>query len=170
VEFTVTGEGGGTPTGQVTVFSLQEEGGCTVPVSQGSCDITLSVGGTHRLGATYVGDSQFEESVAEVDHVVLPAPPTNQAPTAADDAYSTPPGAQPLSVSAPGVLQNDSDDTGPLTAQNPSTPGKGTVQLSNDGSFTYTPFAGQVDNDSFTYEASDGSMKSTATVTITIVQ
>ncbi|HEX5963878.1 MAG TPA: Ig-like domain-containing protein [Gemmatimonadales bacterium] len=72
VEFTVTGEGGGTPAGEVSIFSLQEIGGCTVPVSQGFCDFTLSVVGTHTIGASYSGDPQFQDSFASVQHEVVP--------------------------------------------------------------------------------------------------
>ena len=63
VTFTVTPQGGGTPTGTVTIFSLQESGvGCTVDVGVGSCDFVLNTTGTHSLEATYSGDAQFEES------------------------------------------------------------------------------------------------------------
>jgi hypothetical protein len=63
VTFTVTAQGGGTPTGTVTIFSLQESGvGCTVDVGAGSCDFMLNTTGTHSLQATYSGDAQFEES------------------------------------------------------------------------------------------------------------
>jgi hypothetical protein len=64
VTFTVTAQGGGTPTaGTVTIFSLQESGvGCTVDVGVGSCDFVLNTTGTHSLEATYSGDAQFEES------------------------------------------------------------------------------------------------------------
>jgi hypothetical protein len=73
VTFTVTGNGGrGEPTGEVTIYSLDEaDVGCTVPVSQGSCDFALTEVGIHTLGATYSGDDQFEDSVAEgVEHEV----------------------------------------------------------------------------------------------------
>jgi hypothetical protein len=72
VTFTVTPEGGGTPTGTVTVFSQEEAAGCNnVPVSQGSCDFVLSVVGTHHLVAAYSGDSQFlDDTSAPVEHVV----------------------------------------------------------------------------------------------------
>jgi VCBS repeat-containing protein len=75
-----------------------------------------------------------------------------------------------LTVDAPqGVLNNDSDPDGtPLSAQNASDPPQGSVQLNADGSFTYTPDLGAVGDDSFTYEASDGTLTSTGTVTITI--
>jgi hypothetical protein len=72
VTFTVTPQGGGTPTGTVTVFSQEEAAGCNnVPVSQGSCDFVLSLVGTHHLVAAYSGDSQFlDGSSAPVEHVV----------------------------------------------------------------------------------------------------
>jgi hypothetical protein len=74
VTVTVTGNGGsGEPTGTVDIFSQQEIGaGCTAELSegQGSCDIVLTEPGEHTLGATYSGDSQFEDSADEVIHQV----------------------------------------------------------------------------------------------------
>jgi adhesin/invasin len=70
VTFTVAGEGGTTPTGgTVTVFSQEESGtvGCVnVPVSDGSCDLTLTMSITHHLQAVYSGDSQFNGSTSAV--------------------------------------------------------------------------------------------------------
>ena len=52
-----------------------------------------------------------------------------------------------------------------------SGPANGTVNLNPDGSFTYTPNAGFVGTDSFTYKASDGKLDSNlATVTITVTE
>ena len=51
-----------------------------------------------------------------------------------------------------------------------SGPANGTVSLSPDGSFTYTPNTGFIGTDSFTYKASDGKLDSNlATVTITVL-
>jgi hypothetical protein len=70
VRFSVSVNGGGTPTGTVTIFSLLEQdpnGGCSdVPVSAGSCTMVLTEPGTHHLQATYSGDSQFEDSSDDV--------------------------------------------------------------------------------------------------------
>jgi hypothetical protein len=75
VTWQVSGEGGGTPTGTVTVFSFTESGvGCTVDVSQGFCDFVLNVEGTHALEAVYSGDAQFEDSSDATAHAVA-APP-----------------------------------------------------------------------------------------------
>ncbi len=96
--------------------------------------------------------------------------PPNTAPVAVDDAFDAVAGEQ-LSLGVPGVLGNDTDaDTGDtLTATGLSQPVNGKVDLAADGSFTYTPDAGFVGKDQFTYETSDGTDTSApATVTITV--
>jgi VCBS repeat-containing protein len=91
----------------------------------------------------------------------------NDAPVAPDDAYSTDENVV-LNVSAPGVLENDTDVEGhPLTASLVSDVSHGTLVLNADGSFTYTPAANFHGTDSFTYKASDGVAES-ATVTVNI--
>ena len=95
---------------------------------------------------------------------------TESAPEAVADAYSVFPG-QTLTVSAAGVLSNDSDaDNDPLTAVIVSGPSNASsFNLNADGSFTYTPNSGFTGTDSFSYQASDGSLESAvATVTITV--
>jgi adhesin/invasin len=96
-------------------------------------------------------------------------PPPNQPPTASPDQYTTPVGAT-LTVPAPGVLANDSDpDGGTLAATAVDQPANGTLTLSSDGSFTYIPNAGFSGQDTFTYQAGDGTDTSApATVTITV--
>jgi VCBS repeat-containing protein len=93
----------------------------------------------------------------------------NQAPVAAADAYTTAEDT-PLTVAAPGVLGNDSDpDHDPLSAVLVSGPSHGTLTLNPDGSFTYTPATNHTGSDSFTYQASDGTLSSElATVTLTV--
>jgi hypothetical protein len=91
----------------------------------------------------------------------------NQAPVSAPDTYAT---AQstPLTVAAPGVLSNDSDPDGnPLTAVKVTNPTSGSVTLNSNGSFTYSPNAGFIGTDTFTYKANDGTVDS-AIVTVTI--
>ncbi|MEL6762763.1 MAG: Ig-like domain-containing protein, partial [Cyanobacteria bacterium J06607_6] len=99
-----------------------------------------------------------------------PPPPENTAPVADDDSYSTA-FATPLTVDASsGVLDGDTDADGDtLTAAIATDPTGGTVALSDDGSFTYTPNAGFSGDDSFTYTVSDGEGGTdTATVTVTV--
>lgn len=97
--------------------------------------------------------------------------PANVAPVGVADAYNTDQDVA-LSVAAPGVLGNDTDANGDtLTATDLTQTANGTVTLAADGSFTYTPKAGFHGEDTFTYKANDGSLKSAAaTVTITVKQ
>ena len=76
----------------------------------------------------------------------------------------------PLSVSAPGVLKNDTDADGDdLAAVLVADALNGTVALAPDGSFTYTPDADFFGEDTFTYTSSDGTLSSEpATVTVTV--
>src|SRR5438876_707881 len=75
-----------------------------------------------------------------------------------------------LTVTAPGVLGNDTDIDSPvLTAVVVTGPSHGTLALATDGSFTYTPAANFNGSDSFTYKANDGQADSNvATVALTI--
>ena len=76
----------------------------------------------------------------------------------------------PLNVVAPGILSNDNDffnDT--LTPTLISNVSNGTLNLSPDGSFTYTPNTGFLGVDNFTYLVNDGTSDSnTVTVTLTV--
>lgn len=92
------------------------------------------------------------------------------APVAQPESYGTL-RDRPLVVAAPGVLANDSDPNGgALSAVKAGDPSHGTLALNANGSFTYTPAAGYVGGDSFSYRASDGAEQSeVTTVTITVV-
>lgn len=83
-------------------------------------------------------------------------------PVASDDYYDVPT-ADGLTIdAASGVLANDSDaENDPLTASIFSGPQHGTVTLDPDGAFTYSPNAGYLGTDSFTYTADEASGSST---------
>ncbi|GAA5495355.1 hypothetical protein Rhal01_01530 [Rubritalea halochordaticola] len=71
-------------------------------------------------------------------------------------------------ISQPGVLSNDTDaNDDAITAVLESTTTKGSLALSADGSFVYTPTPGQYGTDSFTYRVSDGNFQSDP-VTVTL--
>ena len=98
-----------------------------------------------------------------VDNVIV-----STVTAANNDAYSNPENTV-LQVGAPGVLANDSSAGGSLTALLASGPAHGSLTLTNNGGFTYTPSNNYVGNDSFTYKATDGqTTSSVATVTITL--
>ncbi|CAG0933418.1 PE-PGRS family protein PE_PGRS18 [Thermoflexales bacterium] len=94
----------------------------------------------------------------------------NHVPVAAGDVYTTPLNT-PLTVTAPGVLGNDSDaDGNPLTAALLTPPVHGTLGLNANGSFTFVPLPGFAGSDLFDYVVSDGALTATARVTLTVVQ
>ncbi|KQS15517.1 S-layer family protein [Frigoribacterium sp. Leaf186] len=90
------------------------------------------------------------------------------APRASDDSVDAVAGA-PLDVPAGrGLLANDGG-TGPLTAAIATAPSHGTVVVSPDGSFVYTPEKGFSGTDSFTYTLTDDNgATSTATATVAV--
>ena len=89
--------------------------------------------------------------------------PVNDAPVGSTDAYKTWEDVA-LAVPAPGVLQNDTDiENGPLTALLVTDVSHGTLSLSPNGSFTYTPGTNYFGGDSFTYRVSDGIAQSPVT-------
>src|SRR5579859_258867 len=113
---------------------------------------------------TSVVDSSPANNTGTASVTILNAPPV-----ASDDAYSLVPDGV-LTVTAPGVLANDSDANGDeLTAALVAGPLTGTLDFRSTGAFTYTPplgFSGPV---TFSYKANDGSAHSnTAVVTITV--
>ena len=90
-------------------------------------------------------------------------------PTANNDSHEASQDGT-LSVPAPGPLANDIDpEDDALSAVMVSDVSHGALALGDDGSFTYTPDAGFVGTDSFTYRAADGASRSgVATVEILV--
>ena len=119
-------------------------------------------------GADLGNDRTFLTNLNAND-LILTVGNANQSPVAEDDAYSTAED-EALTITAQGVLNNDAGTSGnPLTAILASDPSSGTLVLNSDGSFTYTPNADFNGTDSFTYQASDGTLQSeAATVTLTV--
>lgn len=94
--------------------------------------------------------------------------PPNSAPVANADAYTIGQD-QTLDRSAPGVLANDTDaNNDALTAVIGSSPAHGNVTLNANGSFSYTPLAGYVGDDAFTYRAKDAALTSASAALVTI--
>src|SRR5207244_825461 len=94
----------------------------------------------------------------------------NDAPVAGNDSFTTAEDT-PLTISAPGVLTNRSEERRDgLTALLVTGPTNGALTFSATGGFTYTPTANFNGTDTFTYRASDGTADSNlATVTITVM-
>lgn len=104
-------------------------------------------------------------NVATATITVAPVP----APVANDDSYAVASGAL-LTVASPGIYGNDSIQDGVGTVVTDVQ--HGTLTLSADGSFTYTPTAGFGGTDTFVYKVEDadtGLTSNDATVTLHVV-
>ncbi|WP_295878406.1 Ig-like domain-containing protein [uncultured Thiohalocapsa sp.] len=128
---------------------------------------------TYTPDALFVGSDSFDYDVEDgfggTATATVTVTVTNEAPVAVDDVYFTDQDVA-LMIPAPGVLGNDTDADGDqLTAVLGSDVSNGSLTLSADGSFSYTPGAGFIGQDSFTYVANDGIEDSVAaTVTINV--
>jgi Ca2+-binding RTX toxin-like protein len=92
----------------------------------------------------------------------------NGVPTTTADSYTSAEDTVLTVAAADGVLKNDDDPDGdPLNVALGTGPSNGTLDLQEDGSFTYTPNADFNGQDSFTYTASDG-LDTTDPVTVTL--
>ena len=92
-------------------------------------------------------------------------PKKNDPPTTADSQLET-----YKNIAVDGELQADDPENGALTYTLVDSPKRGTVELHEDGSFTYTPDHNKVGKDSFTYLVTDdaGNTSQPAKVTIQI--
>ena len=102
--------------------------------------------------------------------VNLASKAANQPPVAVNDSYDLRPN-QVLTISAPGLLANDTDPNGdPLSiAVVDTTNLQGQALVGSDGHFKYTPPPGFAGDTSFTYTVTDGAATSTATVTLHVL-
>ena len=153
--------GGGTLT--TAVVSNPTHGALSL-AADGSFHYTPNNGFFGADSFTYRDTNGTSNSNTATVHITVNAPPV-----AVDDAYVTNPGVT-LTVSAPGVLGNDSDPDGdPITASLVTATAHGLVTLHADGSFVYVPAPAFSGPDGFTYRANDGSAASNlATVSITV--
>jgi len=149
--------------------------GVTEPAN-GTADINPDDTVTYTPDADFHGVDSFTYSAhdgkwdSDPATVTVTVNPVNGPPVAEDDGYKIAVSGG-LSVAAPGVLENDTDgESDPLTAILVSDVTHGTLALSADGSFTYTPTTEFLGADSFTYKANDGTADSNvATVTLSVL-
>ncbi|HND53969.1 MAG TPA: Ig-like domain-containing protein, partial [Pirellulaceae bacterium] len=150
-----------------TVVNTASNGTLTLNAN-GSFSYTPDVGFSGLDTFDYqASDGALPSAITTVSIIVTP---TNSPPSVENDSYAATTG-QSLTISATiGVLANDSDaDSDSLTAAVTQQPSHGTVTLSSDGGFTYTPASGFTGQDSFQYVANDGTVDSDpATVTLTV--
>lgn len=142
--------------------------------------LTLNANGSFNYSpnANYNGPDSFTYKVndgvadSSIVTVSLTITPVNTAPVAFADSYTTAEDTL-LSIAANGILANDTDaDSDALTAVLVAGPSHGRLTLSSNGSFAYSPDANFNGPDSFTYQASDGTLDSAVTtvnLTVTAV-
>lgn len=140
---------------------------------QGALSLNANGGFVYAPPPSFVGTTTFTYravnssgagNVATVTISVVAVPPVTM-----PDAYSGTAGGT-ISIGAPGVLANDQPNGGgALTAALVSSVTRGTLSFSPSGAFTYTPQAGFVGQDSFTYRATNsGGASNVSTVTLTV--
>ena len=146
--------------------------------------LTFSSSGafTYVPNSDYNGSDQFTyqatDGIAATDIVVvaITVAAVNDAPIANDDSYDlVEEGSLSVVVLDGGVLDNDTDladgisVVSELSAELVLDVTKGSLSLSTNGSFTYTPNENAFGVDTFTYRIPDGDLYSnTATVTLNI--
>jgi hypothetical protein len=123
--------------------------------------VTFTITNLTKPGASYspadnVGSNNIIVNQSSVD----------KTPSATDDSFQTDVGV-PLSDN---VISNDNQGDGPASINGSTSPSNGSVNMSSDGSFIYTPGGGFIGIDSFVYSIidQDGDISGTATVTITV--
>jgi subtilisin len=136
--------------------------GTLTSVSSGNYDVTVNV--------TDNGIPDAESTmILFLWHVMDEDSEDNVAPYARSDNYAVTINTS-LTISAPGILDNDEDVDSPvITASLVKDVINGTLTLYADGAFVYTPNADFTGSDEFVYQATDGELNSQpATVTITV--
>ena len=138
--------------------------------AHGTFELTADGSFTYAPAANFNGSDSFTyqatdgPAVSNVATVTITVTAVNDAPVATDQAVVTEEDtATAIALSATDV------DSSALTYAIGSGPAHGTLTLSANGGFTYTPAANYNGPDSFTYKANDGTVDSNvATVSITV--
>jgi len=122
--------------------------------------LTLNADGSFNYIPTngYLGADAFSYQLHDGDDVsnvaTVTINVTNALPIAMDDSYEV--AQDHAAAPAEGVLDNDLDADGdPLAITIVTSVSHGVLDWHADGTFTYTPAAGYLGNDIFTYRASD---------------
>ena len=153
------------PGGTVTATSFSSP-------AHGSLGVSLDGSLTYVPDAGFTGVDTFSYFIsdgAQTTLAVATIDVADKAPVAAADYYRVGENATLTVGGATGLLANDFDPDGdPITATSFSSPLHGSLSVSLDGSLTYTPDVNYVGTDSFSYFISDGSLQSSAVVTLEV--
>lgn len=150
--------------GNDEVFSLDRETGQIRVADSSALDFESNPSQTFIVVARDQAGGRVEFDVT-VDLINV----NETAPTASADNYQVEEDDTLTIAVDQGVLANDDPaDSDVLTATLVQGPQHGTLNLADNGSFTYTPDADFAGNDSFTYQAT-GALLSSSTVTVSIL-
>ena len=170
----------GHPPGLLTETTDAEGNPLTVTVATGPTGgtLVLSTGGTflYTPNAGFVGTDGFTYNIIDGTDTTTSSATisvTDQAPQARNDSYQL---LHDQTLNATGtngnpnglLLLTSDPDGDPLFVVGNSDPQHGTLSVNPDGTFVYTPQAGYVGTDDFTYTVSDGAESATATITLDI--
>jgi hypothetical protein len=154
------------------IASQPANGGVTLN-ADGSFTYTPAANFTGQDSFTYNAQSSQGSKLISLNPatVTITVANTNDAPSAAAQKYNAFEDTKLTVNTTNGLLKGAADlDGDALTAVVLTQPTKGTLVAKADGSFEYTPRAGVIGTDSFTYQAKDSSnaLSKAATATITI--
>ncbi len=117
--------------------------------------------GSNIVTLTVTDEAGNTDSCQTTVNVVLNGSGVNQPPVAIDDEYTTSINTTLEVSTSNGVLVNDTDpENDELTVILQDDVSNGTLDLNEDGSFTYTPDQDFFGQDYFTYIANDGELNS----------
>src|SRR5689334_25160964 len=126
--------------------------------THGTLNLSTNGGFVYTPASNYFGADSFtyqvNDGVTNSGTALVSLTITNviRPPVANNDSYGVIKNSS-LTLSAPGVLSNDTDlDGNPMTAVLVTGPAHGTLSLSTNGGLTYTPVSNYFGADSFTYE------------------
>jgi hypothetical protein len=128
---------------------------------------------TYEANSGFTGEDSFAYTITDGEHTstarvtVAVSRRPNHPPVAQDDAAET----YQDTAKDIDVLGNDTDEDGDaLTISGLTQPTHGTASGNADGTIRYTPEAGHLGEDSFTYTITDGRDTATATVRVNVVR
>jgi autotransporter-associated beta strand protein/VCBS repeat-containing protein len=142
--------------------NLTLDAGLVASPEHGSAVVSSDGSFTYTPDANFAGtdsftyrDREFLNNDISYATVTITVTAVDDDPVSGTDSYSVNEDAS-LVVAAPGVLANDFDPDGTLTAALVSGPSHGSLTFDADGSFSYTADPNFNGTDSFAYQVSDG--------------
>ncbi|WP_020469749.1 tandem-95 repeat protein [Zavarzinella formosa] len=141
--------------------------------AHGTLSMNQDGGFTYSPDTDYTGADSFQYKLdnglqSSPVTVSLTVNPLSGAPVAAPDSYTLDEDTR-LAIGSPGVLGNDTlTDGRPVSIIVTRQPDHGTLQLNQNGGFTYDPAPNYNGPDSFDYKLDNGLRSNTVTVSLTV--